>query len=74
MKRHEDSVLAALMQGLDDTDGSLHTRIPMEAMQSLSTLIPVVEPATLNRIQVAIALRVKPFFEKVRKKIIYYFY
>ncbi|XP_073987076.1 maestro heat like repeat family protein c11.1 isoform X1 [Rhodnius prolixus] len=64
MKRHEDSVLAALMQGLDDTDGSLHTRIPMEAMQSLSTLIPVVEPATLNRIQVAIALRVKPFFEK----------
>ncbi|KAK9509950.1 hypothetical protein O3M35_004832 [Rhynocoris fuscipes] len=64
MKRHEDSVLAALMQGLDDTDGTLHTRIPLEAMQSLSTLIPVLDSSTLNRIQVPVALRVKPFFEK----------
>uniref|UniRef100_A0A0K8STS1 HEAT repeat-containing protein 7A n=1 Tax=Lygus hesperus TaxID=30085 RepID=A0A0K8STS1_LYGHE len=64
MKRHEDSVLAVLMQGLDDPDGTVHSRIPLEAMQSLCKLMPALDSTTLGRIQVSIALRVKLFFEK----------
>ncbi|XP_014251764.1 maestro heat-like repeat-containing protein family member 1 isoform X2 [Cimex lectularius] len=63
-KRHEDAVLSALMQGVDDIDGSVHIRIPLEAIQSLSKLIPVLDSSALIKIQVPVAIRIKPFFEK----------
>ncbi|KAL1124144.1 hypothetical protein AAG570_001914, partial [Ranatra chinensis] len=63
-QKHEDNVLTALMQGVDDTEGSVHTRIPVEAIRSLSTLLPCLNVETLVRIQNPVALRVKPFFEK----------
>jgi len=62
--RHQEKVLKALMEGLNDSEGSIYSRIPLEAMKSLSTLIPVMDTNTLLNIQVAVALSIKPYFEK----------
>uniref|UniRef100_A0A1B6KA60 Maestro heat-like repeat-containing protein family member 1 n=1 Tax=Graphocephala atropunctata TaxID=36148 RepID=A0A1B6KA60_9HEMI len=63
-ERHCESVLEALIQGLDDHDAECHSEVALQAMMGLSQVLPSVEQAHVRDIQVAIALRVKPFFEK----------
>lgn len=64
-ERHCESVLDALMQGLDDHDASSHSDIALQAMIGLSQVLPTIQQSYIRDIQVAVALRVKPFFEKV---------
>ncbi|XP_075211694.1 maestro heat like repeat family protein c11.1 isoform X2 [Lycorma delicatula] len=63
-ERHCEAVLAALMEGLDDQDTSSHSEIALQAMTGLSQVLPTVEKNHVQNIQVAIALRIKPYFEK----------
>ncbi|KAG8247357.1 Mroh1p [Homalodisca vitripennis] len=63
-ERHSESVLEALIQGLDDHDAECHSEVALQAMMGLSQVLPSVEQSHVRDIQVAIALRVKPFFEK----------
>lgn len=63
-ERHCESVLAALMEGLDDHDTANNSDIALQAMTGLSQVMPTVEQHHIQNIQVAIALRIKPFFEK----------
>lgn len=60
-EKHMSSVLASLLEGLED---STYSRVSLEAMLSLSTLIPSLNSDTLARIQLPLANRLKPFFEK----------
>lgn len=64
-EKHSESVLEALIQGLDDHDAECHGEVALQAMLGLSQVLPTVQEAHIRDIQVAIALRVKPFFEKV---------
>lgn len=52
------------MQGLDDHDAASHSEIALQAMLGLSQVLPNIDQSHIKDIQVAIALRVKPFFEK----------
>jgi hypothetical protein len=63
--RHSEEVLEALVQGLDDHDAECHGEVALQAMAGLSQVLPTVRPEHVRDIQVAVALRVKPFFEKV---------
>ena len=58
-------VLAVLLEGLED---STHSKVPLESMLSLSSLVPVLCEDTVSRIQLPLALRLKPFFEKVTSR------
>lgn len=64
-EKHSESVLEALIQGLDDHDAECQGEVALQAMLGLSQVLPTVQEAHIRDIQVAIALRVKPFFEKV---------
>uniref|UniRef100_A0A1B6DAP1 Maestro heat-like repeat-containing protein family member 1 n=1 Tax=Clastoptera arizonana TaxID=38151 RepID=A0A1B6DAP1_9HEMI len=63
-ERHCESVLEALMQGLDDHDAASHGEIALQAMIGLSQVLPTIPQSYIRDIQVAVALRIKPFFEK----------
>ncbi|XP_054283514.1 maestro heat-like repeat-containing protein family member 1 [Macrosteles quadrilineatus] len=63
-ERHCESILEALIQGLDDHDAECHGDVALQAMVGLSQVLPTIQQAHVRDIQVAVALRVKPFFEK----------
>lgn len=60
-EKHMSSVLASLLEGLED---STYSKVSLESMLSLSSLVPALSEDTVARIQLPLALRLKPFFEK----------
>ncbi|XP_068084667.1 maestro heat-like repeat-containing protein family member 1 [Anabrus simplex] len=60
--RHSEAVLSALIQGLDDHGSGM--QIPLEAMRGFSQMLQVVDEEHIQNVQVTVALRIKPYFEK----------
>ena len=56
------------MRGLDDHDAANQSEIALQAMLGLSQVLSTVNQSHIKDIQGAVALRVKPFFEKVSIK------
>ncbi|XP_039279255.1 maestro heat-like repeat-containing protein family member 1 isoform X2 [Nilaparvata lugens] len=63
-ERHCEIVLTALIDGLDDHETINHSELALQAMTGLSQVLPTVQQADIQNHQVAIALRIKPYFEK----------
>ncbi|XP_046989834.1 maestro heat-like repeat-containing protein family member 1 isoform X1 [Schistocerca americana] len=62
VNRHSECVLSALLQGLDDQENG--SKIPFEAMKGFIRMLKVADDTQIENIQVTIALRIKPYFEK----------
>ncbi|RZF41045.1 hypothetical protein LSTR_LSTR002677 [Laodelphax striatellus] len=63
-EKHCEVVLTALIDGLDDHETINHSELALQAMTGLSQVLPTIQQKDIQNHQVAIALRIKPYFEK----------
>lgn len=63
-------VLSAMMAGMDDKEDTDDV-ITIEAMSGLSKILAEVSESDIQAILINVALRIRPCFEKVRRRIKY---
>lgn len=66
VERYKERILSALMMGLEDSEASTQLGIIIQSLTGLSKLLPFLTNDQYASIFISIAIRIKPFFEKVR--------
>lgn len=67
MRKHGAKLLASMVNGMDDKDDP-HNLVALEAMSSLSKLLDHVEERDIQSMLLHIAIRIRPFFDSVRRR------
>ncbi|XP_060099020.1 maestro heat-like repeat-containing protein family member 1 [Heteronotia binoei] len=66
VRQHGTQLLASMVNGLDDKDDPHHT-VALEAMGSLSRLLPFTEERDVRSLLLHIAIRIRPFFDNEKE-------
>lgn len=67
VRKHGAKLLASMVNGMDDKDDP-HNLVALEAMSSLSKLLDHVEERDIQSMLLHIAIRIRPFFDSVRRR------
>jgi hypothetical protein len=65
VERYKERLLSALTTGFEDSEATTQTGIVVESLRGLSKLLPFLTSGQYASICISIAIRIKPFFEKV---------
>lgn len=66
IERYKERILSALMQGLDDSEAFAQPGIIIQSLTGLSKMLPFLNNEKYESVCTSMAIRIKPFFEKVK--------